>query len=194
MSNEDIRRAVDARAQAVASRIGRPSFATVVALDTTAGMVRVELQPSGAQTGWISDYAASVGSVSVYTPSSIGSQVVVVPMDGGGDEFSIVARCHDAVSPPRASVATGKTPVPGESVTTLEDGTEIYIGPGSVVVTGKTLKLVGDVSVTGNLAVSGAVTGESSATFASEVKGNGIPLSTHTHSVPQGGNTGAPNA
>ena len=194
MSAEDLRRAVDARAQAALGRQGHPSFATVVALDTTSGMVRLRVQPSGAETGWISDYAASTGGVSVYAPSAIGSQVVVVPIGGGGDEFAVVARCHDALAPPQECVATGKMPVAGEWVATLADGTEVYVGPGRVVVTAAGIEMRGPVNITGDVSIDGALTGTSNATFAGEVKAGGIPLSTHTHPVPQGGNTGAPNA
>ena len=188
MSSSAIRHAVDARVAAAIDRLAHSSFATVVAVDLTAGMVRVAVQPSGAETGWISDYVLATGSVSFYTPSSLGSQVVVVPVEGGGDEFAIVARCHDVKDPPRTSVTTGKKPQTGECVLTLADGTEVYVAPGRAVVTATEIDLNGAVRINGTLA------GSSSATFTGEVKGNGIPLSTHTHPDPQGGNTGAPNA
>jgi hypothetical protein len=63
-----------------------------------------------------------------------------------------------------------------------------------VMVSDAGIKLVGNVEVDGTLLVTGAVTGQSSAAFTSDVTGNGTSLHTHTHSgVTTGsGFTGAP--
>ena len=168
---------MDALVAAHAERIGAARFGIVSAVDPMAGMIKVYIQPDDIETGWISDFALSVGDVTVHAPSEIGTQVAVEAMYHQGDEYSVIGKIFDVKATPRKTLATGTVPQPGEFVATLASGDEVYIGSGHVQVTSPQIVLKGAVKVIGPLEVSDTVTA------AGEIIGNSVPLSTHTHKV-----------
>lgn len=67
------------------------------------------------------------------------------------------------------------------------------LSPQAVTIQAPTITLQGNVHTTGTLQQDGAVTANSTITAAGEVKGKGIPLSTHKHTgVQTGGGTSGP--
>ncbi|WP_166315536.1 phage baseplate assembly protein V [Acetobacter estunensis] len=163
-----MRGSLDMLMYAHTNRIARARFGVVSAADAASGLVKVRLQPENTETGWICDTACSVGSVTLYAPSAIGTHVLVETAQGDGDNYVVVARVFDATSPPPEFAALGDKKLTAGQVGIQSGSTEF-------VMTNSGISMIGDVSIQGDVTVSGRVTAKD------EVTAAGIALTSHVH-------------
>lgn len=167
---KQLRSTLDMMMHSHTNRIGRARFGLVSASDPEAGLVKVRLQPENAETGWICDAAVSASGLICYSPSEIGSHVLVETAQGDGDNYVVIARVFDAVSRPAVfSVKNGKALQPGEFGVQSESS--------ELVISSSGIALKGSVTIDGNLTVSG------------DASASGISLVHHVHNGVQTGSS-----
>ena len=101
-------------ASAQAARIGQARVGIVSAVDPVAHAVKVRIQPEDVETGWLPDNTESAGGLRIASPTEIGTQVVVSPVDGNAEELTVTARMFDTIVQTPVSPVTGKPAQPGE--------------------------------------------------------------------------------
>ncbi len=138
---------------------GRARHATVSATDPNSHAVKVALQPDGIVSGWIPDPGLACLGLRIACPCEIGTQVLVVPVEGDAEHPVIVARIFDAVTTPPQSPATGKPVQPGEFGVFLEGGAYLHMSGGTTTI-GGALHVAGAVTATGDV-VAGSISLES---------------------------------
>jgi len=148
--------------------VGQPRHALVSSVDPANHAVKVVIEPDGIETGWIPDAAVSAGGLKIACPSQIGTQVLVVPVEGDAEHPVVIARLFDTVVTPPVSPATGQAVQAGEVGFFIGDEVYVHLTAGG-------LYLGGNVTIKGTLAVTGDVT-------AAEVS-----LQQHLHSQVQPG-------
>ena len=153
----------------------RARHATVSAVDPINHAVRVVLQPEGVAGGWIPDPGLACASLRIACPCEVGTQVLVVPVEGDAEHPLIVARIFDAVTTPPVSPATGKPVQPGEIGIFLQGGAYLHLSGGNV-------SIGGAVHVAGSIVATG------------DVVAGSVSLDAHVHGGVQSGQgfTGAP--
>ena len=134
---------------------GRARHATVTATDASNHAVKVELQPDGITSGWIPDPGLACAGLRIACPCEIGTQVLVVPVEGDAEHPVIVARVFDAVTTPPNSPATGQPVQPGEFGIFLQGGSYLHMRAGGCTI-GGALHVAGAVTTTGDV-VAGTV-------------------------------------
>ena len=142
--------------------LGQPRHAIVTSVDPVAHAVKVMVQPDGQESGWIPDGAAAAGSLRICCPSEIGTQVLVVPVEGDAEHPILVSRLFDVVHTPPSSPATTKPVQPGEVGVFIQDGAYIHM-------TGNNIYLKGSVIIDGSLRTT------------DDVIAAGVSLSAHVH-------------
>ena len=152
-----------------AGALGQPRHALVTSVDPTSHSVKVSIQPEGLESGWIPDAAVSAGGLRIACPAEIGTQVLVVPVEGDAEHPVVVARLFDVSIAPPMSPATGKPVQAGEIGVFLDGGCYMHLAGGSVFLGGK-------IVVDGSIQVSG------------DVVAAGISLTGHVHQGVQPGN------
>lgn len=157
--------------------LGQPRHAIVTSVDAVSHAVKVAIQPEGIESGWIPDTAIATSGLQISCPTEIGSQVLVVPVEGDAEHPVVVARLFDVVSKPPISPATGTVVQPGEIGIFLKDGCYLHLTKDCIFLKGKII-------VDGSLQVDGDVLAE------------GISLVGHHHSGVQPGQglSGTPEA
>jgi len=103
--------------QAVAHqmRIAHAVHGIVSAVDPSSHAVKVRLQPEDIETGWLPDTAlALAGDLQLASPCSLGSHVLLIPIEGNGESYVIASSLFDVVALPPVSPVTGKVAQPGE--------------------------------------------------------------------------------
>ena len=160
-----------------AAALGQPRHAIVTSVDAVSHAVKVTIQPEGLESGWVPDGAIAAGALRIACPAEIGTQVLVVPVEGDAEHPVVVARLFDVTVMPPSSPATGSPVQPGELGIFLESGNYVHLTGGKIFIKGA-------VVIEGSLTVSGDV-----------VAGN-VSLATHVHSAVQPGQgaSGAPEA
>ena len=157
--------------------IGQPRHALVTSVDPVAHAVKVSIQPEGIESGWIPDSAIATGGLRIACPAEIGSQVLVVPVEGDAEHPIVIARLFDVTLTPPVSPATGTPVQPGEIGIFLAGGSYLHVTTDSIFMHGK-------VVIDGNLSVNG------------DVVASNVSLISHQHSGVQPGQglSGAPVA
>lgn len=155
-------------AASASSVAGRPRHGVVSAVDPTTHSVKVTIQPEGVVSGWIPDPGIACAGLRIACPAEIGTQVLLVPVEGDAEHPVIVARLFDTTMLPPVSPFTKKPVQPGELGLFLADGTALHIAAGSI-------SIKGQLSVEGSIAVTG------------DVIANGISLDHHQHGGVQAG-------
>lgn len=154
--------------------LGQPRHALVTSVDAVSHAVKVSIQPDGIESGWIPDSALAVGGLRIACPAEIGSQVLVVPLEGDPEHPVIVARLFDVSVVPPTSPATGLPVQPGEFGVFLDGPSYLHLTKNTVYIGGKIvldggLKATGDVTagpmslqdhVHGQVQVGGGVSGK----------------------------------
>ncbi|NHN84471.1 hypothetical protein GOB93_07405 [Acetobacter musti] len=149
-----IRGALDMMMHSHTNRIGRAGFGVVSAVDPSSGLVKVRLPPANTETGWICDAAISVGTATCYVPSEVRNHVLVETAQGDGDNYVVVARVFDAITPPvKFSCLENNVLSPGEFGIKIGE-TELAITSDGVMFKGK-LSVDGDISVSGDVNIAG---------------------------------------
>ncbi|MBO1360767.1 phage baseplate assembly protein V [Acetobacter sacchari] len=171
-----LRSVLDMQMHAHASRIGRARLGVVSAVDPSAGLVKVRLQPENTETGWICDTAIAVGSTVCYAPSELGSHVLVETVQGDGDNYIVITRIFDAVSMPPTFSALGDAVLQAGQFGVKIADTEIVVSESGVTVVGP-LIIRGDVSVQGTINAQG------------DISTSGVSLEQHIHRGVQSGSS-----
>lgn len=157
--------------------IGQPRHALVTSVDAVSHAVKVSIQPDGIESGWIPDGALATAGLRIACPAEIGTQVLVVPVEGDPEHPVVVARLFDVSITAPTSPATGQPVQPGEIGLFLRGGAYLHLTKDTVYVGGR-LVLDGMLQATG------------------DVMAGGISLETHLHGEvePGTGVSGAPEA
>ena len=158
-----------------AGALGQPRHALVTSVDAVSHAVKVTIQPEGLESGWIPDGAVAASGLRIACPSEIGTQVLVVPVEGDAEHPVVVARLFDITLMPPSSPATASPVQPGELGIFLDGGNYVHL-------TKTSLFLKGAVVLDGTLTVSGDVVAAK------------VSLAGHVHSAVQPGHgmSGAP--
>ncbi len=158
-----------------AGALGQPRHALVTSVDAVSHAVKVTIQPEGLESGWIPDGAVAASGLRIACPAEIGTQVLVVPVEGDAEHPVVVARLFDVTLMPPSSSATGSPVQPGELGIFLDGGNYVHL-------TKTSLFLKGTVVLDGTLTVSGDVVAAK------------VSLAGHVHSAVQPGQgmSGAP--
>lgn len=158
-----------------AGALGQPRHALVTSVDAVSHAVKVSIQPEGIESGWIPDAAIAACGLRIACPSELGSQVLIVPVEGDSEHPIVIARLFDVSTTPPISPATGTQVQPGEIGIFLDDGCYLHLTKNSVF-------MKGNIVIDGSLQVNG------------DAVAAGVSLKSHVHTgVQQGqGLTGAP--
>ncbi|MEZ7136230.1 MULTISPECIES: phage baseplate assembly protein V [Komagataeibacter] len=101
-------------AAGMAHGLAQPGFGLVSAVDPVNHAVKVTLQPSGVESGWVPYGAMQVGSLRIACMPDTGTHVLVTPIEGDAEHAVIACPVYDAVMMPPLSPATGQVAQPGE--------------------------------------------------------------------------------
>ncbi len=158
-----------------AGALGQPRHALVTSVDAVSHAVKVTIQPEGLESGWIPDGAVAASGLRIACPAEIGTQVLVVPVEGDAEHPVVVARLFDVTLMPASSPATGSPVQPGEIGIFLDGGNYVHLTTGNIFIKG-TVVLDGTLSVTGDVVAAN------------------VSLASHVHSAVQPGQgaSGAP--
>jgi phage baseplate assembly protein gpV len=158
-----------------AGALGQPSHAIVTSVDAVSHAVKVSIQPEGLESGWIPDCAVAAGGLRISCPAEIGTQVLVVPVEGDAEHPVVVARIFDVSTKAPVSPATGTAVQAGEFGIFLEGGSYLHLTKDNIF-------LKGSIIVDGSLTVKG------------DAVAAGISLVHHVHTDVQSGQgiSGAP--
>lgn len=133
---------------------GQARHAIVTAVDASQHAVKVTTQPEGLVSGWLPDPGFACAGLRIACPSEIGTQVLIVPVEGDAEHPVIVARLFDTVQTAPVSPATGQPVQPGEIGIFLQNGPYLHLTSTAVYMKG-TLILDGSVQATGDVLASG---------------------------------------
>lgn len=142
---------------------GQPRHGIVTSVDVVNHAVKITIEPEGVESGWIPDGAIAAGNLKIACPSEVGTQVLVVPVEGDAEHPIVVCRLFDTVSVPPISPATSKPVQAGEFGVFLASGTYLHI-------TQEGIYLGGNVTINGNITATG------------DIAAAGISLEQHIHS------------
>ena len=142
--------------------VGQPRHALVTSVDAVSHAVKVSIQPDGIESGWIPDGALAAAGLRIACPAEIGTQVLVVPVEGDPEHPVVVARVFDVSMTPPTSPATGQPVQPGELGVFLEGGAYLHLTKDIVYIGGRLV-------LNGALQASG------------DVVAGGVSLETHLH-------------
>lgn len=102
-------------AAAQTNRMAHAVFGIVSAVDPTNHAIKVRVQPENIETGWMPDVSGvQSGDLRIACPSSIGTHVVLIPIEGDAEQFITVGALFDAVVAPPHVPGTGRVIQPGE--------------------------------------------------------------------------------
>ena len=203
-------------AQGIAARTAAPRYGVVQSVDPANHAAKVTVQPEGVLTGWLPIMSHSIGNgwgvVSLPLP---GTQVILTPQEGDGEEWAIAGRVFDtAALPPSVPAAISGAPSnaqPGEIALVSQAGAVVRLAAdGTIYMLAPQINIQGSARISGNLEVDGDITvlgthsGSTGKLIAvgqiSDLNGVHGTLdilrqahNPHTHPDPQGGNTGTPS-
>ena len=130
--------------------LGQPRHALVTSVDPTSHSVKVSIQPEGIESGWIPDVAISAYGMKIACPAEIGTQVLVVPVEGDAEHPVVVGRLFDVSITPPTSPATNKPVQPGEIGIFTSGGCYMHF-VGSTIFIGGKLVVDGSIQINGDI-------------------------------------------
>jgi phage baseplate assembly protein gpV len=130
--------------------LGQPRHAVVTSVDVTTHAVKVRIQPEGLETGWIPDGAVASQGLRIVCPAEIGTQVLIVPVEGDAEHPIVVARIFDTMTCPPVSPATGRPVAAGEIGIFFDNGTFCHLAKDGFHLKGQ-LFVDGSIQVTGDV-------------------------------------------
>ena len=152
-----------------ATAIGQPRHGIVTSVDPVNHAVKVMIQPDNVESGWIPDGVIAAAGLKIACPSEVGTQVLLVAVEGDAEHPVVVARLFDTVVTAPVSPATSRAVQAGEVGIFLASGVYLHL-------TSNGIYLGGDVTINGSLSTTG------------DVLAAGISLQRHVHSNVQSGN------
>ena len=147
---------------------GQPKHGLVTSVDPINHAVKVMIEPDGVESGWIPDAVIAAAGLKIACPSEIGTQVLLLPVEGDAEHPVVVARVFDTVVSCPTSPATSQPVQPGEIGIFLAGGVYLHL-------TEAGLYLGGPVFIQGSVSASG------------DIQSAGISLQQHLHSQVQAG-------
>ena len=147
---------------------GQPKHGLVTSVDPVNHAVKVMVEPDGVESGWIPDSVIAAGGLRIACPSEVGTQVLLLPVEGDAEHPVVVGRLFDTVTRPPLSPATSRPVQPGEIGIFLPGGSYLHM-------TDSALYLGGSVIVVGSLSAT------------EDVTAGGISVREHLHSQVQPG-------
>ncbi|GBQ09710.1 baseplate assembly protein [Swaminathania salitolerans] len=103
------------RMAASQARVAHAVHGIVSAVDPDNHAVKVRIQPDDVETGWIPDAGLTqVGDLRISCPCTPDTHVLLMPVEGDGETFVIVAVLYDVVASPPVSPVSGRVAQPGE--------------------------------------------------------------------------------
>lgn len=134
--------------------IGQARHAIVTSVDPVAHAVRVSMQPDGLESGWIPDSTLAAGSLRIMCPSEIGTQVIVVPVEGDAEHPVVVGRLFDTSTLPALGPMSSKPVQAGEIAIVSQNGAFIHLANDGISL-GGTIRVQGDLDVSGDVIAAG---------------------------------------
>ncbi|GBR44227.1 phage baseplate assembly protein V [Neokomagataea thailandica] len=102
-------------AAAQVNRVAHAVFGIVSAVDPNNHAIKVRVQPEDIETGWMPDISGvQSGDLKISCPSSLGTHVVLVPVEGDAEQFIAVGTLFDSVVMPPRVPGEGRVIYPGE--------------------------------------------------------------------------------
>jgi len=132
------------------SRGAQPIHGVVTSVDPVSHAVKVTMQPDNVESGWIPDATIAAANLKICCPSEIGTQVLVVPVEGDAEHPVVVARLFDTTCRPPISPVTNRPVQAGEIGIFTGDNLILHISKGVINIRG-TVKIDGDVVVMGDV-------------------------------------------
>ena len=152
-----------------ATATGQPKHGIVTSIDPVNHAVKVTIEPDGVESGWIPDGAIAAGGLKIACPSEVGTQVLLIAVEGDAEHPVVVARLFDTVSTPPISPASSQPVQAGEIGIFLASGVYLHM-------------MQDGIHIGGNLMIHGSVTATA------DMVAGGISLQQHVHSGVQTGN------
>lgn len=168
--------ALKSQAGALDQGLAQPRFGTVTSVDPNTASARVLLQPEAVLSGWLPVLSPWIGAGwGMSCPPSPGDQVLVLAQEGDAEHGVIVGRAFSEVASPPAALSGELWLVhaTGSFVKLLNDGT---------------IQMAGNVTVTGDLRVTGNVSDGHGKLADLRAHYNG-----HHHTDSRGGQTSIPD-
>ena len=153
-----------------ATATGQPRHGIVTSVDPVNHAVKVTIEPEGVESGWIPDGVLAACGLKIACPSEVGTQVLLVAVEGDAEHPVVVARLFDTSVTVPTSPATSTPVQPGEIGIFLASGVYFHL-------TQAGLFLGGNLTVNGSVAATG------------DVVASGVSLQQHLHSQVQTGNS-----
>ena len=153
-----------------ATATGQPRHGIVTSVDPVNHAVKVTIEPEGVESGWIPDGVLAACGLKIACPSEVGTQVLLVAVEGDAEHPVVVARLFDTSVTVPTSPATSTPVQPGEIGIFLASGVYFHL-------TQAGLYLGGNLTINGSVAATG------------DVVASGISLQQHLHSQVQTGNS-----
>lgn len=151
-----------------ATVMGQPRHGTVTSVDPVNHAVKVMIEPDGVESGWIPDGVMAAGSLKIACPSEVGTQVILVSVEGDAEHPMVIGRLFDTIVTPPVSPATSQPVQAGEIGVFLEGGAYLHLTQGGIFIGG-------NVTINGSLTTTGDVTAGK------------VSLQQHLHSEVQSG-------
>lgn len=152
-----------------ANAIGQPKHGIVTSVDPINHAVKVMIQPDGVESGWIPDGVIAAGGLKIACPSEVGTQVLLVAVEGDAEHPVVIARLFDTVVTAPISPATAQPVQAGEIGIFLTGGVYLHLTQDGIY-------MGGDVTIRGSVTTTG------------DVLAGSISLRQHVHSGVQLGN------
>lgn len=161
--------AVKLHSAAHSMAMGQPRHGTITSVDPVNHAVKVMIEPDGIESGWIPDAVIAAGGLKIACPSEVGTQVIVVPVEGDAEHPIVIGRIFDTVIMPPVSPATSQPVQAGEIGIFLDGGTYLHL-------TQRGILIGGDITINGSVTATGDITAGT------------ISVQNHLHSGVQTGN------
>ena len=153
-----------------ATATGQPRHGIVTSVDPVNHAVKVMIQPDNVESGWIPDGVIAAGGLKIACPSEVGSQVLLVAVEGDAEHPVVIARLFDTVITAPVSPVTSRPVQAGEIGIFLAGGTYLHVTQAGI-------------HMGGNLTIQGSITATG------DVLAAGISLQQHVHSEVQSGDS-----
>ncbi len=102
-------------AAAQMNRMAHAVFGIVSAVDPTNHAIKVRVQPENIETGWMPDVVCvQSGNLKIAAPSSVGTHVVLIPIEGDAEQFIAIGSLFDSVVAPPHVPGSDRIVQPGE--------------------------------------------------------------------------------
>ena len=132
---------------------GQPRHGIVTSVDPVNHAVKVRIEPEGVESGWIPDGVLAAYGLKIACPSEVGTQVLLVAVEGDAEHPVVVARLFDTTVTAPTSPATSAPVQPGEIGVFLASGVYLHLTQSGLHVGGD-LTINGSITATGDIVTS----------------------------------------